>query len=330
MQPKLEDVAREAGVSPTTVSRVINHKNHLSDKTKQKVTAAMKKLNYQPNSLARSLQGKQTHLIGVIFPSISNPFYAELIESIENKLFTNDYKIILCNSANNSDKERNYLRMLLANQVDGIIVGTHNVDIKEYQQVDLPIVSFDRKLSDQIPIVSSDNAAGGKMAATELINNGATELYYVGRVHPVATKNPTDLRQQAFFETVQSHQLTPHTWNLSPTDSVTIKRAKIQQLLQTDVNGIFASDDFTALLILQEAHKIHRQVPADLKVIGYDGTRFIQNYHPELSTIVQPIEDIAELLISILLERITSSDDIKIANFKLPNTLLRSTTLNRD
>jgi len=327
MQPKLADVAREAGVSPTTVSRVINNKAHLSEKTKNNVYAAMKKLNYQPNSLARSLHGKQTHLIGVIFPSVSNPFYAELIELIENKLFKNNYKIILCNSANNSDKERNYLRMLLANQVDGIIVGTHNVDIKEYQKVELPIVSFDRKLADNIPIVSSDNAAGGKMAAEELINHNAHDLYFVGRVHHANATNPTDLRQQAFQETITAHGLIPHTWNLSATDSVTIKRAKIEQLLHQPVDGIFAADDFTALLVMQTAKNLGIQLPEQLKLIGYDGTKFIQNYHPELSTIVQPIEDMADLLISILLERIDHKSEVSLTDFKLPNTLLRSQTL---
>ena len=132
MTVKLTDVARKAGVSPTTVSRVINNYGYLSKKTINKVHAAMAELNYQPNALARSLQGKKSQLIGLVFPSVSNPFFGELIEKLESKLFEKGYKSILCDSANNSIKEREYLNMLIANQVDGIITGSHNLGIKEY------------------------------------------------------------------------------------------------------------------------------------------------------------------------------------------------------
>lgn len=121
------------------------------------VNAAMRELNYQPNTLAWSLQGKQTKMIGVIMPSITNPFFAELVAAIEDKLEADGYKMLLCDAGQDSDKERRYLRMLEANQVDGIIAGSHNLGIEEYQRYGLPIVSFDRYLSDQVPIVTSDN-----------------------------------------------------------------------------------------------------------------------------------------------------------------------------
>ena len=112
MPAKLSDVAREAGCSVTTVSRVINNHGYLSQKTKDKVFAAMQKLNYQPNSLARSLQGKKLKLVGLIFPEITNPFFAELVQEIESALFKQNYKVILCNAGRDRQKEREYLRML--------------------------------------------------------------------------------------------------------------------------------------------------------------------------------------------------------------------------
>lgn len=180
MTAKLTDVANLAGVSATTVSRVINNHGYLSEKTKQKVFDAMRELNYQPNSLARSLQGKKMKLIGVIFPSITNPFFAELIEDIEMQLFTQGYKIILCNAGKNKQKESEYIKMLLANQVDGIIAGAHNLGIDEYQQLGLPIVSFDRKLSDNIPIVSCDNYQGIELAVHDLLQAGCKKITFVG------------------------------------------------------------------------------------------------------------------------------------------------------
>ena len=134
MRPKLTDVAKKAGVSVTTVSRVINDYGYISQKTRDKVFAAMEELNYQPNSLARSLHGKSTNLVGLIFPAITNPFFAELVEKIEQKLFSEGYKVILCNAGSDKEKEREYLKMLLANQVDGIIAGAHNLGIDEYNR----------------------------------------------------------------------------------------------------------------------------------------------------------------------------------------------------
>lgn len=173
MVAKLTDVAKLAGVSPTTVSRVINRKGYLSDKTISKVEAAMRELAYKPNNLARSLQGKSAKLIGLIFPNISNVFYAELIGKLEHELFKQGYKTIICNSEHDSDKEREYLEMLEANQVDGIISGSHNLDIEDYNRVTAPIIAFDRNLSPDIPVVSSDNYGGGVLAAQTLVKAGA-------------------------------------------------------------------------------------------------------------------------------------------------------------
>ena len=173
MVAKLTDVAELAGVSPTTVSRVINKKGYLSEKTITKVQAAMKELGYKPNNLARSLQGKSAKLIGLIFPKISNVFYAELIEYLEIELFKKGYKVIICNSQSDPDKERDYLEMLAANQVDGIISSSHNLGIDDYQRVEAPIVSFDRNLAPGLTVVSSDNFAGGITAATTLVKMAA-------------------------------------------------------------------------------------------------------------------------------------------------------------
>ncbi len=126
MKPKIEDVAKLAGVSPTTVSRVLNNRGYISEKTKTKVEAAMQELNYFPNDVARSLFNKRSHLIGLILPTTANPFFGELTFHIENYCAANGYKVLLCNSLNQVDKEERYLEMLLRNQVDGIIVGTHN------------------------------------------------------------------------------------------------------------------------------------------------------------------------------------------------------------
>lgn len=207
MAAKLSDVAKEAGCSVTTVSRVINNHGYLSQKTKDKVFAAMRKLNYQPNSLARSLQGKKMKLIGLIFPGITNPFFAELVQDVETTLFKRGYKVILCNAGQNKKKEHEYLRMLQANQVDGIIAGAHNLGIEEYKQLGLPIVSFDRKLAENVPIVSCDNYQGIKLAVRDLIQGGCKKIYFLGNKHKKG--NPTDERLDAYLDEAKNYALRP-------------------------------------------------------------------------------------------------------------------------
>lgn len=326
MHPKLTDVAKKAGVSPTTVSRVINNYGYLSKQTKNKVYQAMKELNYQPNSLARSLQGKRTNLVGVIIPSIDNPFFAELVANIEKKLFEKNYKMILCNANYNKNKEQEYLRMLIANQVDGIITGTHNLDIAEYDKVGLPIISFDRTLSDQIPIVSCDNYQGGQLATNELYNAGCRHIAFLG--NPYSISNPTNERLQAYQDTISKLGLKSYIHTVKFSESAALKTASVRQLLeQHTIDGIFCSDDLTALLVLQEAKKEKIDIPHQLKVIGFDGTKLIQTYYPELSTIVQPIAEIAELLTDLLYQKIEKEDlTFKINHFKLPVKILRNET----
>lgn len=326
MRPKLTDVAKKAQVSPTTVSRVINNYGYLSQKTKDKVYAAMKELNYQPNSLARSLQGKKTHLIDLIFPHVTNPFFAELTQAIEEKLFALGYKVILCNAGQDKQKEREYLQMLIANQVDGIIAGAHNLGIEEYQQADLPIVSFDRKLADQMPIVSCDNYQGGVLATEELYRAGCREIFFLG--NPLKKGNPTDLRLRGYQDVITKYQLKEHFHTINFFDSATIRALAIRNLLENNqVDGIVCTDDLAAVLVLQEARRLNIAVPQELKVTGFDGTRLMQDYHPELSTIQQPTADIAALLVEVLMQRINHPDTaLQQLEYVLPVKFIKGQT----
>ena len=315
MVAKLTDVAELAGVSPTTVSRVINNKGYLSEKTKSKVQKAMQTLGYKPNNLARGLQGKSAKLIGLIFPNISNIFYAELIEHLEIELFKRGYKTIICNSQNDPAKEKEYLEMLEANQVDGIISSSHNLGIKDYNRVEAPIVSFDRNLAPNIPIVSSDNFEGGKMAAKTLQKNGCQQIIMItGNDN---TDSPTGLRALGFSFQIPQGKIFKVPNNLS-----NIRREmEIKSIIANNKpDGVFVSDDLTAILTMKIAKQLKLQVPEDLKIIGYDGTTFTKNFIPELTTIKQPIDEIANLIVDVLIKKIKGEKTSK--DYVLPISLL--------
>ncbi|MCR8526211.1 LacI family transcriptional regulator, partial [Escherichia coli] len=140
-QPKLSDVAALAGVSPTTVSRVLNNRGYLSEKTRSSVFEAMKTLGYRPNAIARSLQGRKSQLIGLVFPSVAHPFYGEMAYRLESHLADAGYKTILCNSGDRPEAEQRYLDMLLANQVDGVITGAHSQLVAQFPLMGAPLVT---------------------------------------------------------------------------------------------------------------------------------------------------------------------------------------------
>lgn len=316
MVAKLTDVAKLAGVSPTTVSRVINKKGYLSEKTIQKVNDAMRELGYKPNNLARSLQGKSAKLIGLIFPNICHVFYAELIDKLEHELFKKGYKTIICNSEHDSEKEREYIEMLEANQVDGIISGSHNLGIEDYNRVTAPIISFDRNLSPDIPVVSSDNYGGGVLAAQTLVKTGANDIIMItGNDN---SNSPTGLRHAGFASILPDAPII----NVSSDFSPVRKEMEIKNILtQQKPDAIFASDDLTAILIINIAKELGISVPDQLKVIGYDGTYFIENYYPQLTTVKQPLEEIAFLCVELLLQKIEGKK-VATTGYFLPVTLL--------
>lgn len=313
----LKDVAKIAGVTPTTVSRVINMRGSLSQKTIDRVHSAMQELHYQPNAMARSLQGKKSQLIGLIFPTIATPFYGEITHAIESKLFSLGYKVILCDSENNPIKEREYLTMLMANQVDGIITSSHNKQVEEYENSHLAIVAFDRYLADGIPIISSDNLTGGKLAVQYLYEQGCRKIALIAGSSD--TKSPTQNRLLGYQNKMFELNLTPLIHYLIRENALKDKRESIVQLLKsTTIDGIFCTDDLTAIMVKDVATLLNL---SDIQVIGYDGTQMIQNYFPSLPTIVQPIEALADLIVDILIQKIEDDTFQPNDTYVLPVTL---------
>lgn len=300
MKPKIKDVAKLAGVSPTTVSRVLNNRGYLSEEVREKVAKAMNELNYVPNDVARSLFTQRTNLIGFIFPTTANPFYGEMIFHMENFCFERGYRVLLCNSSNQPEKEEQYVEMLLRNQVDGIISGAHNLGIKAYQH-SLPIVAIDRYLSEGIPVVSSDNYQGGRLATELLIQRKCKRIIHINGTREMAS--PANKRRDAYEDVMKENEMNFITYEIpvmGPAEKI------IHQLFddQPDVDGIFASDDHLASRVIAEAKRRNIKVPEQLKVVGYDGTRFVRDIFPELTTIQQPIVSIAEKAIDLLVKEI--------------------------
>ncbi|MGX6971759.1 LacI family DNA-binding transcriptional regulator [Vagococcus lutrae] len=300
----IRDVAKNAGVSPTTVSRVLNNRGYISDEMKKKVHDSIEELGFIPNEMARSLFSNKTKLIGLIIPTTSNPFFGELTYHIEKHLSKLDYKLLVCNSINESENEKKYLRMLQENRVDGIIVGSHNIDIEEYEKMPLKMVSVERSLGESIPTIQSDNYHGGYMATEELIKADCQNILCISGDPRLQT--PANDREKAYLDCIGNHNMMSHVAHIPFTKSNKEKNKRVFEILQSSpkIDGVFAGDDLMASIVINQANKLGIEVPKELKVVGFDGTENIRTILPDLSTVKQPIALLAEKSVEVLLDEI--------------------------
>lgn len=306
--PTIHDVAKHAGVTPTTVSRVLNNRGYISDKTRKKVYSSMEHLNYQPNEIARSLKNKQSNIIGLIVPDVSHPFFAAFASQIEYYAYENGIKVLLCNSHLDPIKEKEYIDMMRGNRVDGIIMGSHTLETEQYQNVQSPIVTFDRQIGD-IPFISSDNYMGGKLATELLIKQGCRKIAHIcGNLHLNLLANE---RSRAFLDVVNVHNVEHF---IMETDMNVFNEQQYYQLIRKllkdhpDLDGIFATSDIIAAYVIKECIDLGIKVPEQIKVIGYDDVNIAPWITPSLTTIRQPIKEMSARAIQLLNQQINNEE----------------------
>lgn len=309
----IKDVAEKAHVSVYTVSRVLNKRGYISQETYNKVNAAIEELNYSPNQLARSLFRQKTNIIGLIIPDVSHPFFAELTKQIEKYLYQRNFKMLLCNTVGESHRERDYIHMLRQNKVDGIIIGSHTLELEEYEKLDLPIVSLDMDLGSNIPSVGSDHTMGGSLAAEELIRCGCQRVVQVMGDKRVRT--PSHMRHYAFLEKLEANNVHCETIELregefDPDNYSDVIKETLRKY--PDLDGFFAVDLIAANFI-KIASEHGQCIPEQIKVVGYDGINIAKLYNPQISTIIQPINAIAKTAVEKLDNLINKKP---VSNFK--------------
>lgn len=299
----LNDVAKETGLTVTTVSRVLNNRGYISEATRQRVYDAMKKLNYHPNEVARSLSKKSTNTIGVIVPHIRHPYFAELISNLENHASKKGYKILLCNSQEKGEKEKKYLDMCTSNRVAGIVLCSGTVAVEEFEGSNIPLVTVERYLENGTAAVECDNQQGGELAARELLEKGCKNLLHISGVHETAM--PADLRALGFREVCQQQGVSYREIATSAFQYNTLEYHElIEKVLKenTEADGIFASSDLIAAQILQVCHKMGIKVPEQMKLVGFDDVNISSLTTPRITTIHQPIKEMAVMAVNLLIE----------------------------
>ncbi|MCI9076598.1 MAG: LacI family transcriptional regulator [Dorea sp.] len=304
----IKDVAKRAGVGVGTVSRMLNDSGYVAEDTREKIEIAMRELNYTPNELARNLYHKRTGIIAVIVPSVSNPFFVEFVDFVEDELYEAGYKMMLCSTVKESNAELEYLDMLNRHIVDGVITGVHSLDVEEYRKIHKPIVALDRYLGDHIPVVAVNHKEGGRLAAEALIRNGCKKiLHFRGST---AVESPYHERHYEFERIMREHRIETYTyeleWNRFDSEYY---REVVQGVFSQgfDFDGVFAVD-WLAVECMNETIRRHLKVPRDVKFVAYDGTFITELVEPKMTAVVQPIERLAKESVQLLCDLISGKE----------------------
>ena len=302
----LKDVARESGLTVGTVSRVLNNRGYISDKAREKVDRAMKKLNYRPNEVARSLSRSTSSTIGVIVPHIRHPYFAEMISSLEYQAYQKGYKILLCNSGNTAEKEREYIEMCTGNKVAGIILCSGTAPAGDFGQTGTPVVTIERFLDNGTAAVECDNRQGGILAAEKLISCGCRQMLYIG--NPGGVFVSAGMRREGFREVCEREHV-PFQEQLTeeiPYDSM-LYEDMLEEALRKfpETDGMFVNSDIIAAQTLQVCRKLHIDVPKRVKIIGFGDVFLSALTTPRLTTIHQPVREMAEIALNLLRDSVS-------------------------
>lgn len=305
MNTTIYDVAREAGVSMATVSRVVNGNPNVKPATRKKVLEAIERLGYRPNAVARGLASKKTTTVGVIIPDISSIFFAELARGIEDIATMYKYNIILCNSDQNKDKEIHLINTLLEKQVDGIVfMGGHITEehADEFKRSPVPVVlAATLDTNKEIPSVNIDYKQAVYDAITNLIEQGHERIGMLSGT----LDDPVNGYQKfaGYREAIENAGLKfeeelvvigDYTYDSG------IEAMSTFLELENKPSVIFASTDEMALGIIHAAQDHGLSVPDDIEVLGFDNTRLAVMVRPTLSTVVQPMYDIGAVSMRLL------------------------------
>jgi LacI family transcriptional regulator len=303
----IRDVANEARVSTTTVSHVINGTRRVDAATAARVEAAIARLGYRPNALARSMRRGRTHTVGVVVPDIANPFFGDLSRWLEDGLFEAGYSAIICNSDGDHRKESRYLDVLLAKQVDGLllIAASQSSDqLRRLVDEGPPTIVIDRELDDlEVSQVMVANHHGGWLAGRHLLELGHQDVAVIAGPGGLGT---SARRLEGFREAYEAAGIgiRPHRITRGDFRAASGRAAMDQLLSRRRPTAVFAENDLMALGALSAVHAAGLEIPADLSVVGFDGIAFGADVTPPLTTVVQSSTAVAAAAIELLLERL--------------------------
>lgn len=328
----MDDVARAANVSKQTVSAVINNKSGISEKTRVRIRRIIAKLDYEPNMLASSLRGQGSFTVGVVIPSITNPFYPEIVRGIEDEAQRHGYSLFLCNSDENPEKEIKYLQLLRRHRIAGLIAATLHerpawTEALTNLAQRIPVVVLGPfRPSEKVVQITLDDIEGFVKATSHLLDLGHVRI---GMIMPPPDKpNGGSLRVTGFLKAhklrgkeVPSELLVPGGWHVKEGQN---GAARLMEL-RVPPTAIVAPNDMAAIGAITKLKELDRRVPEDVAVIGYDNIAIAEWYDPSLTTVDQPHYQMGQRAMQAMLKRLEDpSEPAEVVKFETSLIIRRS------
>ena len=322
----IKDVAHMAAVSPTTISRFLNHHISLPPDTAARIKHAVDKLGYRPNQLARNLSRGQSGMIGLVTPDIANPFFAQLASAAAEEASAHGFHILLCSTQNDPQKELAYLQLLDTRQLDGLVVLTScaaNETLGGYVSARSQVVLIDEDANvPGVPKVFVENQGGGHLATQYLIAHGHQRIAHIGGPKFIFSAKE---RFAGYAAALTEHNL-PLDSSLTLfglyTDAFGQEAANHLLDLPEPPTAIFAASDYVALGVLRALQKRGLSVPRDLSLVGFDDIALASLLQPALTTIRQPIDQLGQEGVKLLVSMLSADSKPKPQVQRLPVTLV--------
>ena len=329
LRPTIADVAKTAGVSKSTVSRVLSgNAEYMRDATRQRVEEAIAQLGYRPSSVARSLTSKRTFTAGMLVSDISNPFYPEVINGAEDVALKQGYNIFLCSSNYDLDRGMTFVRSLIDKQVDGVLVMSSTMSdewVQELARHDVPVVVLDWEPEDiegTVGTIGVDFEPGIRAAVDHLVELGHQNIAHVSGPLHLRTSH---LRQDAFLQAMAAHNLNPQQTTIIEGDlQIEGGKAALAQLLELpeQPTAVFAANDMMAMGIVRAARANGLRIPDDLSVVGLDNIWLVEDMEPPLTTVALPRYEIGQLAVQMLFDLLQEPQGSKSVQHKQVETYL--------
>ncbi|SHJ80771.1 LacI family DNA-binding transcriptional regulator [Tepidibacter formicigenes] len=330
----IKDIAKFAGVSATTVSKIINNKDeNISDATRQRVLDLMKEYNYVPNKIAKSLVTKKTNTIGLVIPDIRNPFFPELARGAEDRANEKGYNIIFCNTDDDAEKEEKYINMLVEKMVDGIVFTASSRRGSEFNKgnkFSVPIVVVDRDIDIEgiKGKVTVDNFIGGYQGTKHLLDLGHREILFLSG----------PLKSKTSINRLEGYKKALKEFNVDFDEEYVIEGNYKSQWGYEAVKNIgnkikytalFCGNDLIAIGAIKALKEMKLKVPDDVSIVGFDDIYMSSLIDPELTTIRQPNYEMGYKAIDILIDALENKEkNVKKIDL-IPQLIIRKSTLKR-
>lgn len=311
MASTLNDVSRRAGVSVSTVSRVINNKGEayrISKKTQEVVLNAAKQLHYRPNHLARGLRLKKTHTMGLVVPNIANPFFAHVTSMIQTSAYHLGYSLIVCNTDENLVKEVEQIELLRSKGVDGFIIMPVGIQFRHILQLlkdRIPLVLLDRCTEEiKASSVVVDNHLGAFQAVEHLIQHGHKRIAIIQGIPKTFTSN---MRLEGYKSALTKHKIPVQEHLIVGKDfrkETGYIETKLLLNLEKPPTAIFTTSDLITLGCLQAVFEEGLRIPEDVSIVSFDDIDFAPYLSTPLTTVHQPKKLMGEIAVKLIVEEL--------------------------